>query len=102
MADRLTLLRLLDVYAANWALLLGSRDLKLMARVRQDFDSIHLAQRTELPSAAMEMMELLLAHEALENAVADGTCAAQQLAALHRAQEDALQALRSLVARTLP
>jgi hypothetical protein len=95
LADRLQLLRMLDVYAANWALLLEARDLKLVPLVRQDFEAIHGLQQAALPDAGVAMTDLLLAHEALADAVR--SCAANgALEHLNGAHQDALAALRSL------
>jgi hypothetical protein len=88
---------MLDVYAANWALLLEARNLKLVPLVRQDFEGIHALQQVVLPHVDGVMTDLLLAHEALADAVASGA-ADDSLEALKGAHEGALQALRSLAA----
>lgn len=95
MTDRLQLPRLLDIYAANWTLLLEARDRKLVAMLRSDFDAIHQAQCVELPQATALLMDLLVAHETLADKVNAGATAAE-LAPARQAHEAALAALRVL------
>jgi hypothetical protein len=97
LADRLQLLRMLDVYAANWALLLEARNLKLVPLVREDFEAIHGLQQAVLPHVDGVMTDLLLAHEALADAIASGA-ADHALETLKGAHEGALAALRSRAA----
>jgi hypothetical protein len=86
---------MLDVYAANWALLLEARNLKLVPLVRQDFEAIHGLQQAVLPQGDGVMTDLLLAHEALADAIAAGV-AGRSLEACKAAHEEALAALRLL------
>jgi hypothetical protein len=95
MVDRLHMQRLLDVYAANWTLLLESRNLKLVALVRHDFDAIHEGLRALLPAETASLTDLLLAHEAVAGAVAQGVQPAQ-LTQEWEALEAALATMRAL------
>jgi hypothetical protein len=99
MADRLQMQRLLDVYAANWTLLLESRNLNLVALVRTDFEAIHAGLRVLLPAETATLTDLLLAHEALAAAVSGGQ--EPGLLTLERpALEAAVREMRELVSRS--
>jgi hypothetical protein len=90
-------LRLLDVYAANVLLLLHSGDRRLETKLRHDFDAIREHQKTDLPAAGPQLIEVLLAHEALMSAV-DAGAPRQKLDDIHAEHQLALAHLRALAA----